>query len=341
MSNVYYKKISNGISDLEKGKIALQLLKDLIKKEKITLEKDVGLKVHFGEKGNFTYLKSKNYSGIINFLKEKKLNPKYIETNVLYKSERTLKDSHIKLAKRHGFNQIPIIIADGEHGENFKEVSINKKHFKSCKIGGEMINRQLLVVAHFKGHMLAGFGGAIKQLGMGCASRAGKLEVHSASKPMIDPVKCKKCGICKKNCPVHAISLKLIPRISQKKCIGCATCIAVCSNKAVRINWGISSPKKFYERLVEYAYAAQKGKKHIYINFVCDVTDMCDCMNKKMKPIIKDLGIFASTDAVAIDKACLDLIKKREKKKVFKSKHTIFYANEINLGSDKYNLIKI
>jgi uncharacterized protein len=343
MTNVYYKKIDSVLDEELISKYSKELIETLIKKENIKLEKEIPLKVHFGEKGNKTFIKPDCFNGIIEFLNEKKIKSSYIETNVLYRGERTTRDNHIKLAKEHGFTNLPIIIADGEHGEDYVNIEINKKHFKSCKIGKEFSNyKQFIVVSHFKGHMLAGFGGAIKQLAMGFASRGGKLNQHSSSIPIINPLSCKKCHICSKNCPVDAIVIdKLIPSIDNKKCIGCASCIAICPHGSIKINWLSSMGNSFYEKLVEYAYAAQKDKNNIYINYALNITKHCDCVGKEMKPFIKDLGIFVSTSAVAIDNACIEILEKRENKKLFKGKHTINYSEEINFGKKDYKLIEI
>jgi len=342
MSNVYHKKINNNSSIEEIQKIAKELLKTLIEKENIKLENKIGLKVHFGEKGNVTFIKPKCFEGMIEFLKNKNIDLSYIETNVLYKSPRTEKKTHIALAKEHDFTQLPIIIADGDIGEDYDEIQIDKKNFKKCMIGKEFSKfKQLLVISHFKGHGLAGFGGAIKQLAMGCAARGGKLSQHVNSIPLINPLQCKKCNVCVDNCPENAISInKLSAHIDKNKCIGCAARIAVCPHNAIHINWSSSLSKKFPERLAEYAFAAQKDKHNIYISFALDITKGCDCMGEVMKPIHSDLGIFISSDPVAIDKACLDVLKKVDGK-TFHDKNTLVYAEKIGLGSTKYELIEI
>ncbi|MCX6803989.1 MAG: DUF362 domain-containing protein [Candidatus Diapherotrites archaeon] len=270
--------------------------------------------------------------------------PFFTDTNVLYKGERTFSETHIKLAKEHGFTQIPIIIADGKAGEENIDVenAKNAKHFKTCKIGKIIAeSEQIIVLAHFKGHMLTGFAGAIKQLSMGCAARAGKLAMHSHSKPILNPLKCKRCMTCIKNCPAEACIISTIPHIDGKKCIGCAKCIAVCPYDAVSPNWISTLPGEFAEKLAEYAYCAQKGKKIIYVNFILNVTPECDCMNKTQKIIAADIGIMASSDAVALDKASLEMLRAREKKKVFGGEKMLEYAEKIGLGTQKYEMIEL
>ena len=339
MVDVYFKGIDSIDKTDEIIVASKEILKEIAEKEGIEFDKRTGLKVHFGEKGNVTYIKSENYTGIIDFLKDKGVDPFYIETNVLYRGERTRRDDHIKLAKEHGFTQIPVEIADGEHGEDFEMVPVAGKHFKECFIGKKIADLDSMVVlSHFKGHMLAGFGGSIKQLAMGCASRGGKLAQHADSKPFINPLKCKKCDTCIKHCPVDAIKPGFIYRIIKSKCIGCASCIAVCPYNATSMNLfgAISSiTKKFLERLAEYAFAASKEKEIVYFNFVFNITKSCDCEGKKMKPFTGDLGILASTDPVAVDRASIDLLEEREGKKLFKGKHTLDYAEKIGLGRNE------
>ncbi len=346
MANIYYKPITNKTTTKEIQKITQQLLDTIISKEKIKLEKNIPLKVHFGEKRNKTFVKSENYEGIIAYLKKKKIKTSYIETNVLYGGQRYRKDLHLKLAKEHGFTQLPIIISDGNEGEQFTEVEINKKHFKTCKIGkGFQDYKQVLVLSHFKGHAAAGFGGAIKQLGMGFASKGGKLAMHMGIKPHIIERKCKKCNLCKTRCNYNAITIDKKSTIDHNKCVGCSACVAACPHKAISIITtkgilkAIGIGNNFKEKLAEYAYAAQKNKNNIYINFAINITRGCDCEPRKMHPIMENIGIFISIDPLSIDKACYDIIKQKGHK--FRG-HAIFdYAEKIGLGSTQYKLIRI
>ena len=339
----------NSITNVDEVKeITKELLDIIISKEDIQLENRIPLKVHFGEKGNITYIKPENFEGVIDFLKEKNIETSFIETSTLYGGQRYKKDLHIKIAKEHGFTQIPIIIADGEQGESFAEVEINKKNFKSCKIGKAFLDyNQLIVLAHFKGHMFAGFGGAIKQLSMGHAAKGGKLAMHMGIKPKISNRKCKKCNLCETRCNENAITIEKDGKsfIDHEKCVGCGACFAICPHKAISIISiksilrviGIGNP--FKEKLVEHAYAAAKDKKNIYINFAMNITSRCDCEPKKLKIIMDDIGIFISTDPVAIDKACYDLVEEKGKK--FRGFKQFAYAEKIGLGSTKYELIEV
>jgi uncharacterized Fe-S center protein len=343
MAKVYFKHVDSYSKTEVIQSVSKELLDKIVRDENIKLENFIPLKVHFGEKGNNTYIASENYLGIIDYLKEKNVHSAFIETSVLYRGERNSKEKHVKLALEHGFTQLPIIIADGEHGEDYEEVEIDKNNFKNCKVAGEIArSKQLIILSHFKGHALAGFGGAIKQLGMGCASIGGKLAQHANSKPNISYFKCKACNACVKKCPVSAITINKKAKIDKDKCIGCASCISVCPHGAISNSWVASISKSFNERLVEYAFAAAKNKNNIYITFAFNITRGCDCEGHSMQTIVKDLGIFASKDPVAIDMACLDMLDKTNGKTVFKrGRYTLQYAEKIGLGSSKYELIEI
>lgn len=335
MAKVYYSR------NPDLSSAAKDVLEKVINDENLELGNTLPLKVHFGEKGNETFINEDAYKGVLDYLKGKKLF--YIETNVLYKGERTRRKDHIALARKHGFT-LPIIIADGKCGESYYDVQINQKHFRSCKLGKEFSNyKQYIIFSHFKGHGLAGFGGAIKQLAMGFASRGGKLAQHLETKPKISGFRCKGCGKCRDACPTNAIKIDRKAKIDYDYCVGCAVCTSVCPYNAVSVI-SLKSILKvfgnpFYEKLAEYAYAAQLDKKNVYINFAVNITKGCDCVGKKMKPIVEDIGVFASTDAVAIDMACLDKIK--EKGKGFRGLHTLKYAEKIGLGSTVYELVEL
>lgn len=339
MSNVYYKKYE-GNDPLVMSSLAKELFEYIVKEEDIKLEKQIPIKVHFGEKGNDTFLPATTYDGLIETLKDREVETAFIETNVLYRGARTTKENHIAIAKEHGFTQIPIIIADGEIGEKVYEVAIDKKYFDTVKLGKAFEDyNQILVCAHFKGHGMAGFGGALKQLAMGFASRSGKLAQHSNQIPVVDAKKCVSCGVCVDKCDVDAIEIDGFAVISEEKCVGCAGCIAVCPTKAISNRWQTTN---FREKITEYAYGAELDKKNIYINFVSTITEDCDCIGKHMHTIADDIGVFISTDPVALDAACLDLLQNNEDKKLFeKGRETLEHAKTIGFGNQDYNLIEL
>jgi len=346
MAYVYFKKIDSKTTVHEIQTITRELLEVIIQKENIELAKKIPLKVHFGEHKNLTFVKPDNFLGVINFLKERDIDTSYIETSVLYGGKRYKKELHEQTAIDHGFTQVPVIFADGDHGEEFAEVEINKKHFTTFKIGKAFLDyNQLIILSHFKGHMLAGFGGAIKQLSMGHAAKGGKLAMHLGEKPHIVSRKCQQCDICKTRCNEEALNIGKKSWIDREKCVGCGACMAICPHKAISIFsaknilkfLGIGNP--FIEKLVEGAYAAAKDKKNIYINFAMNITPGCDCEGRKMKPLMDDIGIFISSDPVAIDKACYDQVKKKGKK--FRGFKAFDYAEEIGLGTVDYELVSI
>jgi uncharacterized protein len=342
MASVYFKRL-NGDSKAETvSRLARELLERLVAEEGVQLNSEIPLKVHFGEKGNATFIKPEYYDGIIDYLKGRAINSSFIETTVLYGGQRFKRDLHLKTAAEHGFTRLPVIIADGEHGEDYREIEIDMKRYKTCKIGsGFAPYTQLIVLSHFKGHMLAGFGGALKQLSMGHASKGGKLAMHFGIKPHIKARKCTQCGLCMQRCAEHAITIGERSYINHTLCVGCGACAAICQHKAVsvvsltgfaRAGYG----RRFGEKIAEYAYAAQLGKRNLYLNFMLNITRGCDCEGRKMNLIMPDIGILAALDPVAIDQASLDLAKRAGKK--FRGAKTLAYAEQIGLGSTAYTL---
>jgi uncharacterized Fe-S center protein len=339
MIKVYFKRYEgHNIATL--SDMAKEMLVQLVEKDGNKLENNVPIKVHFGEKGNTTFVPAACYDGIIDYLEQENKETSFIETNVLYRGSRTTKDNHIALAKEHGFTRIPIIIADGDMGEAVHEVEINKEYFEKVKIGAAYNNfEQVVVMSHFKGHGLAGFGGALKQLAMGFASRSGKMAQHSRMVPKVTADKCTSCGICVNKCDVDAITINTAAEINADKCIGCAGCIAVCPVGAIRNDWGALN---FREKITEYAYGAQLNKRHLYITFMMNITKDCDCIGEEMHPIAKNFGVLASTDPVALDTACLDLLQGEEKIDLFESgRESIAHAGHIHFGSSKYELVQL
>jgi uncharacterized protein len=342
MPVVYFKAIDSYSRTDEISAAAADLLRLLVEREKVPLYPFIPLKVHVGEKGNQTFIEPKNFNGIIDYLQEQGIKSAYVETNVLYKGERNTRDKHLKVAAQHGFTRIPVIIGDGERGEDYALVTVDKKHYQACKIAGAIAReKQIIVLSHFKGHTLSGFGGAIKQLAMGCSSKGGKLDQHANNIPVVKGSLCTACGACARHCPTDAITVEKKAVIDRSTCIGCASCMGVCPPGAIRNRWMVT-PRVFSERMAEYALAAAKGKEHIYISFAMNITRGCDCIGKSMKPIVGDIGIFASTDPVAIDQACLDVLNRnRLIKHLTRGRHGLKYAESIGLGSRKYRLVSV
>ena len=347
-SKVYFKKLNGSGCHNEISAAALQVLKQLVDAEKVELAPEIPIKLHFGERGNRTYIPQDCYLGLIDFLEAQGSKLCYAETTVLYGGSRADSEKHRKLAADHGFDRLPVVMADGSSGENSVLVPVKDgHHFQSAAIAEFLADaEQTVVLSHFKGHMLAGFGGAIKQLSMGFASKGGKMAMHLGVKPRIIKLFCKSCGLCAKRCNENAISKgKKSFIIDKDKCIGCGACYSICPHHAVSILslgglWNaLTGGRVFREKLVEYASAAHSGKRNIYINFVINVTNGCDCEPHPMRKCISDIGVFASLDPVAIDQACYDAVAAKGKR--FRGKEQLRYAEKIKLGSCDYELVEL
>jgi uncharacterized Fe-S center protein len=241
-------------------------------------KKIVALKIHFGEPGNLAYLRPNYAAHIVRYLKSKGAVPFLTDCNTLYWGRRANAPSHIEAAFENGFNPIatgcPVIIADGLKGTEFREIEVNLELCKSAKIGSAIADADVIIsLNHFKGHELTGFGGALKNLGMGCASVGGKLFLHSGSSPKIYEKSCTGCRICEKYCAHEAIKVgnDKIAHIDYEKCVGCGQCVAVCQYDASRVVWQGTS-EKVCRSITEYAFAAIKEKPSFHINFIMNVS---------------------------------------------------------------------
>ena len=338
-------------------------LSSIIKADDLT-----AIKLHFGEMGNDTHLSPSLVRKVVELIKDEKGKPFLTDTNTLYSGSRKNAIDHLHTAYAHGFApsvvNAPVIIADGLYGKSQVTVPVDLKHFKETYIAREIYDADSMVVlSHVKGHEMAGFGGAIKNLAMGCGSFWGKRAQHD-TKIRIAAETCIGCGACIKVCPEHALSLykdgsSKKAKIDSEKCIGCFECVTVCEVKAIAQDYK-TELHDFVERIAEYAYGAVQGKqdKTIYLNFVVNVTPDCDCVSWSDAPLIPDVGILASTDPVAIDKASYDLVTASRSLNQMDNNginidkfshrwqqthgfHQIEHAATIGLGSMEYELIKI
>lgn len=366
-STVYFIDLKATYAENFVGKLA-RLINTAGLKEIITKRDLVAIKLHFGESGNTAFIRPVFIRKIVETVRAAGGIPFLTDCNTVYAGTRSDTPSHLVTAVHNGFAysvvEAPVIIADGLRGKSEASVTIDQKHFKKVYIGTDIVHADSLVsAAHFKGHELAGFGGTIKNLGMGCASRRGKLAQHSTLAPKVVSKKCVGCGECEAHCSQGAISMvdeKAV--IDSRKCIGCGECIIVCSNSAIQIQWNQEIPV-FLENMVEYTMGVlkNKAKKALFVNFITDVSPGCDCMNHNDAPIVKNIGIVASQDPVAIDQASVDLvnqepaiagsclktnIKPGEDK--FKGVYPkvdwtvqLDYAQSLGLGSRSYELVKI
>lgn len=326
------------------------------------------VKLHFGELGNTAYIRPVFLRQIVTSLKALGVQPFLTDANTLYSGTRSDAPSHLNTAVCNGFAfsvvDAPLIIADGLRGKSETAVELGQKRIKTAYIAREIMEADSLIsVAHFKCHELSGFGGAIKNVGMGCASRKGKLAQHSSVAPIVKVKKCIGCGDCIGHCSQTALSLvneKAV--IDQKRCIGCGECILICPNEAIQIKWDQTVPV-FMESMVEYTLAVLQSKpdRAFFINFITDVSPACDCAPYSDAAIVRDIGILASTDVVAIDQAAADLVNQEpanpgscltcnlgpgeDKFKAVYPKidwsQQLEYAQAIGLGSRDYVLEKI
>ncbi len=362
-ATVYYADMhSRSLEDSKIAKVARLCdavgLKKIIKKNDLT-----AIKLHFGEYGNDTHLNPSLVRQVVDKVMDAGGKPFLTDTTTLYSGSRHNAVDHLQTAYLHGFApsvvRAPVIIADGLYGENDVPVRIKAKHFKDVHIATEVRRApSMVVLSHFKGHEMAGFGGAIKNLAMGGASVPGKKDQH-ATHVQVDEKTCVGCGKCVKACPQKALSLrKKKSQVDVNRCIGCFECITVCPVKAISLDWA-TEMTPFMERLTEYAYGVVKGrqKRICYINFVLNVTPDCDCVAWSDAPLVPDLGILASTDPVALDQACFDLVNKAPSldpkldgdapdKFTARWPNTrgdvqLSYGEELGMGSRKYKLEKI
>lgn len=296
-----------------------------------------GIKLHFGAEGNRNYLRPPMIRDLA-----QKLDAPLMDTNCLYVSKRRYTDSHIQLAKDHGFGFAPIDILDADGDKN---IPVDMKHYKEVRAGAHIDNYDTIVVfSHLKGHMMTGFGGAIKNISMGIGSVAGKMALHASTIPITAPDKCIRCGSCVKQCPGSAITIEPLV-IDPATCIGCGKCIGVCPVRAFSVPWGSTEKSVVMERLAEYSKGINDHTNMVYINVLANISSSCDCDKEAPLPFMKDVGILASTDMVAIEKASYDLVNRASgsedtflKACSVSGLHQIDYAAGLGLGTMQYDL---
>jgi len=314
----------------------------------------VAVKLHFGEEGTTAFVRPNHLRLICDEIVKKGAGPFLSDANTLYRGKRLNSKDHLAVAMAHGYTKqalgVGIFIPDEAKKEDVLEVQIDLKYIKTAKVGRCYVDADgFVAVTHFKGHSLTGFGGTLKNIGMGCATRGGKLAQHCDATPTFYKDKCVGCGECEKVCPVEAIHIENdISVLNRDKCIGCASCVAACPNTALSIDFGAGD--EVQKKMVEYAFAILKNKKGKsgFLNFAVRINKECDCWTLDNSRIAPDVGILASVDPIAIDKASLDLVNASCGKEIFKEVHPqqnhllqLEYAQMLGLGRIDYELIRV
>lgn len=331
-------------------------------------DKFVAVKVHFGEWGNMAFLRQQYAKVLCDYIKSKGGKPFLTDCNTLYAGYRNNALNHLDAAYMNGYSPLSTgvhtIIADGLRGTDERLIPVeNGEYIKEAKIGAAIAEADVLIsLTHFKGHCNAGFGGVLKNIGMGCGSKHGKMEMHTSGTPYINQKVCVGCGMCIKNCINDGVFIeggKAV--INEEKCVGCGHCFAFCPKGAINCKWDEAKPV-MNRKIAEYTKAALAGKSSFHISFVADVSPNCDCDCGNDIPVVPDVGIFAGFDPVAVDMACVNAVNSMPvvegsaadkghthgKKDVFGIIHpdtdwesALVHSEKIGLGARDYNLIKL
>lgn len=336
-------------------------------------KKMTAIKIHFGEPGNLSFLRPNWAKAVADVVKELGGKPFLTDCNTLYVGRRKDALEHLESALENGFSPFStgcqIIIGDGLKGTDETYVPVKGGELVTeAKIGTAIMDADIFIsLNHFKGHEATGFGGALKNIGMGCGSRAGKMEMHNSGKPTVNQERCVGCRTCSKNCAHGAISFDEHRKasIDHTKCVGCGRCLGSCNFDAI-YNENSSAVKELDMKIAEYSKAVLDGRPNFHINLVIDISPYCDCHGENDVPILPDIGMFASFDPVALDQACVDacnaqkpmpgsLLDDRMHEEGFCDHHDHFvnttpdsgweycleHAEKIGLGTRQYELITI
>lgn len=352
-------------------------LKKLLKKagiDKLDMEgKFVAIKLHFGELGNISYLRPNYAKAVADVVKEFGGKPFLTDCNTMYPGSRKNAIEHLYCAWENGFTPLtvgcPIIIGDGLKGTDDIEVPVEGgEYVKNAKIGRAIMDADIFIsLSHFKGHEMTGFGGAIKNIGMGCGSRAGKTEQHSSGQPTINEELCRGCKKCMAQCANNGLVYNPDTRkmsVNKTNCVGCGRCLGACNFDAINFE-NYHANKLLNCKMAEYAKAVVDGRPQFHISLIVDVSPNCDCHSENDVPILPNIGMFVSQDPLALDQACVDACQaatpmpgsqlyEHIHAPGFCDKHDHFrnstpesewqscleHAEKIGLGNRKYELIK-
>ena len=324
------------------------------------------IKSHFGEEGGTGFVPPDVIRAVVERVRDAGGRPFLTDTTTLYAGRRANAVDHAMLVHEHGFTieatGAPFLPVDGLVGANETEVGIGGVHHETVAIAADAVRAgSAVVVTHVTGHLVAGLGATVKNVGMGLSSRRGKLRQHSAMRPEVAEAACIGCGECLPNCPTGAIALATAPakgkakgerevaRIDRAVCSGCGECLASCRQDAVRYDWKVDS-KRLQEAMAEHAlgFAKRMAGRVGYLTVAATITKVCDCLGKKARPICPDVGVLAGLDPVAIDQAALDLVRERAGRTLESMSYPkldgglqLAHAERIGLGSRAYRLRRV
>ena len=312
------------------------------------------IKLHVGEPGTPTYVRPAIARALVRRVAGADAQPFLTDTAVLYKSPRDNGVGHASVAHAHGFGigsvGAPFVPADGLIGADEVELPVEGKFYRSVAVAtGIAQARSMVVLTHATGHLGTGLGGALKNLGMGCAARKAKLRQHHGQQPHIDGDACTACGECAEWCPSDAISVDGVAEIDGTACIGCGECIAVCRDDAVSFGWGVMGTE-LQQRVAEHAagIVLSKPGRIAFVTAVMAVTKDCDCLGLDQPPLLPDIGLLASLDPVALDRATLDLIHDRAGRTLESMSYPrvqafeqLRHAERLGIGDAEYQLIEV
>jgi uncharacterized Fe-S center protein len=336
--------------------------------------KFVAIKLHFGELGNISYLRPNYARAVSDLVKELGGKPFLTDCNTMYPGSRKNALEHLECAWENGFTPLtvgcPILIGDGLKGTDDIAVPVvGGEYVKEARIGRAIMDADVFIsLTHFKGHEMTGFGGAIKNIGMGCGSRAGKTEQHSSGKPNINPELCRSCQKCQRECANGGLEFDLVTKkmtVNKENCVGCGRCLGACNFDAIAFD-NFAANELLNRRMAEYTKAVVDGRPCFHISLVVDVSPNCDCHGENDAPILPNLGMFASFDPLALDQACVDAclqatplpssqLSDNLRKHNFTDHHDHFtnsspesewrscleHAEKINLGTREYEMVII
>ena len=372
-SKVYFTDFRTGPG----GKSMPAKLQNLIKQAgigNIDFEnKLVAIKMHFGELGNISYLRPNYAKAVVDVIKELGGHPFLTDCNTLYPGSRKNAIEHLYCAWENGFTPLtvgcPVIIADGLKGTDDIEVPVDGEYCKSARIGHAIMDADVFIsLSHFKGHEEAGFGGCLKNIGMGCGSRAGKAHMHNNGTPTINQDRCRGCKRCQRECANNGLQYNEETHkmsINENNCLGCGRCLGACNFDAISFK-AANAVEVLDAKIAEYTKAVIQDRDNFHISLIVDVSPYCDCHSENDAPILPNIGMFASFDPVALDQACADaclaakpiensLLGDNMKKEGFVDHHDHFknsipesewkfqlsHGEKIGLGSRDYELITI